>query len=381
MATAVDCVALNKAAILRVVPPDHAQALVLDASFVPTSGTHTYGLAHFWNGTQSRTEQGLARSALGGLDVTDHCADVLSVEQTPPTGPAADQEATRLDLSLDHGTRVVQPHALYPRRDVVTDGYDSQQQCLDGVRAEALHQMGTWRRDAHRRFLSDGAPRSGPGRPKPYDGKVHWSALSRVERMASSDEGMVLDTQVVNHVPFTRHGRVVLVVETGTNRSALLLSTDIDLAAARLYGSDQARFPIAFLFRDAKQLTGLSDCQARSPAKLAFHFTLSLTAVTFAKLEARQPADDQLTSFSMASLKRRSFHQHLMDRMLTILAEETTLEKSRPAYDSLGHDGTITELGGSILSRVLLVDIVVFSPFPTRYPQSLTEFLPAGTRQ
>ena len=57
-ATAVDFVALNKAAIMRVVPPDHEQALVLDASFVPKSGKHTYGLAHFWNGTQSRTEKG-----------------------------------------------------------------------------------------------------------------------------------------------------------------------------------------------------------------------------------------------------------------------------------------------------------------------------------
>ena len=35
-----------------------------------------------------------------------------------------------------------------------------------------------------------------------------------------------------------------------------------------------------------------------------------------------------------------------MDRLLTIVAEETTLEKSSPTYESLGNDGTITELGG-----------------------------------
>jgi len=319
---------------------------VLDASFVPKSGKHTYGLAHFWNGTQSRTEKGLELSALGWLDVTDNCAYVLSVEQTPPTGPAADQEATRIDIYLDQVTRVVQQHALYPLRYVVTDGYYSKQKFLDGVRAVALHQIGKLRRDANLRFLYDGPPRSGPGRPKQYDGKVHWSALSRFERMASSDEGIVLYTQVVNHVQFKRNVRVVLVVETCTNRSALLFSTDIDLAAARLYGYYKARFQIEFLFRDAKQFTGLSDCQARSPAKLAFHFNMSLTAVTFAKLEARQNADDQLTSFSMASLKRRSFNQHLIDRILTILAEETTLEKSSPAYESLCNYGTITELGG-----------------------------------
>jgi hypothetical protein len=313
-ATAVDFVALNKAAIRRVVPPDHEQALVLDASFVPQSGKHTYGLARFWNGTQSRTEKGLELSALGWLDVTDNCADVLSVEQTPPTGPAADQETTRIDIYLDQVTRVVQQHALYPLRYVVTDGYDSKQQFLDGVRALELHQIGTWRRDAHLRYLSDGPPRSGPGRPKPYDGKVHWSELSRFERVASGDEGIVL------------------------------LSTDIDLAAARLYGYDNARFQIEFLCRDAKQLTGLSDGQARSQAKLAVHFTMSLMAVTFAKLEARQDANDQLTSFSMASLKRRYVNQHLIDRILTTFAAGTTLDQSSPAYESLCNYGTITEL-------------------------------------
>jgi hypothetical protein len=42
------------------------------------------------------------------------------------------------------------------------------------------------------------------------------------------------------------------------------LSTDIHRAAARLYGDDKARVQMEFLVRDAKQLTGLRDGQARS---------------------------------------------------------------------------------------------------------------------
>jgi hypothetical protein len=57
-ATSVDCVALHQAAMMPVVPPDHEQALVLDASCIPKSGKRTYGLARFWNGTHSRTEKG-----------------------------------------------------------------------------------------------------------------------------------------------------------------------------------------------------------------------------------------------------------------------------------------------------------------------------------
>ena len=343
-AMSVDFVALNKAAITQVVPPDHEQALVLDASFVPKSGKQTYGLARFWNGAHSRTEQGLELSALGWLDVTDNCAYALSIEQTPPTGPAPDPELTRIDIYLDQVTRVVQQHALSPLRYVVTDGYYSKQKFLAGVQALGLHQIGKLRRDANLRYLYDGPPRPGPGRPKPYDGKVQWADLSRFVPVASGDEGIVLYTQVLNYVQGKYNVRVVVVVETSTNRSAVLFSTDIKLAPARLYRYYKARFQIEFLFRDAKQFTGLTDCQARSQAKLAFHFNMSLLAVTFAKLEARQDANGQLPSFSMASLKRRYFNQHLIDRILTILAEGTRLDKSSPEYERLCNYGTITDL-------------------------------------
>ena len=45
--TDLDWVALNKTAITEVVPSAHDQALVIDASFVPKSGKHTYGLDRF----------------------------------------------------------------------------------------------------------------------------------------------------------------------------------------------------------------------------------------------------------------------------------------------------------------------------------------------
>ncbi len=59
-----DWVSLNKGAITSVVPAEHEQAMVMDASFVPKSGTHTYGLGRFWNGSHSRAEKGLELSTL-----------------------------------------------------------------------------------------------------------------------------------------------------------------------------------------------------------------------------------------------------------------------------------------------------------------------------
>lgn len=134
----------------QVVPSDQEQARVLDACVVPTPGQQPYGLARCWNGTHSRSEPGRAISARGWREVTATCAYARRREQTPPPGRAPDQERTRVDIDLAHITRVVQPQALSPLRDVVTDGDDNNQQCLAGVQARGHQQLSTWRRDAPR---------------------------------------------------------------------------------------------------------------------------------------------------------------------------------------------------------------------------------------
>ena len=81
---ALDSVSLNKAAITQVIAPEPQQALVIDASFIPKNGAHTYGLERFWNSRHRRSEKGLEVLLLAWLDITDTCAYGLSVEQTPP---------------------------------------------------------------------------------------------------------------------------------------------------------------------------------------------------------------------------------------------------------------------------------------------------------
>ena len=338
-----DWVSLNKGAITEVVPPEHDQALVMDASFVPKSGKHTYGLDRFWNGSHSRAEKGLEISTLAWLDITENCAYGLSVEQTPPSAETSDPAATRMDVYLDQLSRVVKAHDLRFLRYVITDGAYSKQKFVTGVRALELHQIGKLRADAHLRYLYQGPKRPGPGRQKTYDGKVTWSDLSRFERLDTADEHIVLYHQVLNHVQLKRNLQVVVVVHTQRNRYVVLFSTAVNLAPLTLYRYYKARFQIEFLFRDAKQFTGLSDCQARSQAKLEFHFNASLSAVTFAKLEARPQNGNGDQAFSMASLKRRAFNQHLVDRICEHLANGQSLEKSSPDYEALCNYGIIAD--------------------------------------
>src|SRR5438094_8232331 len=52
-----DFVSLNKAAITRVLPPEHEQDLVVDASFVHISGKQTYCRDRYWKGRHNRTDK------------------------------------------------------------------------------------------------------------------------------------------------------------------------------------------------------------------------------------------------------------------------------------------------------------------------------------
>ena len=94
------------------IPPEHEQALVIDANFVPKSGKKTYGLDRFWDDSHGRSEKGLEISTLAWLDITDNCAYCLSVEQIPPADKTSDAEATRVDVYLDQLAHVVSEHEL-----------------------------------------------------------------------------------------------------------------------------------------------------------------------------------------------------------------------------------------------------------------------------
>src|SRR3712207_687684 len=130
--------------------------MVMDASFVPKSGTPTYGLDRFWNGSHSRAEKGLEISTLPWLDITGNGAYALCVEPTPPSAQTSDPEATRMDVYLDQLSRVVKAHDLRFLRYVITNGAYSKQTFVAGVQALELHQIGKLRVDAHLRYLSQG---------------------------------------------------------------------------------------------------------------------------------------------------------------------------------------------------------------------------------
>ena len=99
---------------------------------------------------------------------------------------------------------------------------------------------------------------------------------------------------------------------------------------------------IEFLFRDSKQFTGLSDCQARAEAALDFHFNAALATLNLARTAQLLEQTGELPQvFSMASWKQRQFNERLLDVFIEKLALEPSWVKKHPSYDERRSYGAI----------------------------------------
>ena len=353
-----DFPAFNQRAIAQVTSAASTLLLAQDATFIRKSGKRTYGLDRFWNGCAHRNERGLELSAIAILDVARRTAYPLAVQQTPPRPVSlkepssassatpemkSEPEETRMDFYLQHLSQTVAylpPQVRY----AVFDGAFAKHKFVAGCRELDLHLVSLLRVDANLRYLYTGAQK-GRGRPKAYDGKVNFTDLSRLDCAGEVAPRITLYTGVVNSVSLKRNIRICVVVnrtKPSKPRYVVLFSTDCELAAQTIYDYYTLRFQIEFLFRDAKQFTGLQDCQARDHKALHFHFNMALASVGVTKIEAlTEQSTPQPQLFSLASWKQRAFNEHLLDEFISRLALEPTLIKNHPQYDYLRTYGAI----------------------------------------
>jgi len=118
------------------------------------------------------------------------------------------------------------------------------------------------------------------------------SKSERFESIETTEDGVEIYSAVVEAKNGKRKLRVVLLrwekKEEGTVGTAILFSTDPELSASKIVEYYRARFQIEFLFRDAKQHTGLMDCQARSSEAIQMHINASFMSLNLLKLEDRR---------------------------------------------------------------------------------------------
>ncbi len=340
-----DFLSFNRAAIEQAQPDETPHLFAQDTSFSQKSGKQTYGLDYFFNGTAARAERGLEVSLISLVDVAKNEALALSAEQTPPQPnyQSAKKTNTRIDFYLEHLRRTA-PYFPPTVKYGVVDGFYAKQKFVAGVLSLGYHLISKLRADARLRYLYQGEQKK-RGRPRKYAGRVNPERLNRFELVSTPDHGITLYTKAVWSVSLKRVLRVVIVVnrkEKKKPRRAVLFSTDTQLEASAIYQYYKARFQIEFLFRDAKQFAGFSDCQARDQEAMHFHFNASVTTVNMARILARQEkrTEGQFI-FSMASSKQRAFNEHLLNLIISKLALDQTAVKNHPQFEYLRSYGAI----------------------------------------
>lgn len=181
----------------------------------------------------------------------------------------------------------------------------------------------------------------GRGRPKKYAGIAEtkgrlkgWKCIATLEDGTIVYEGVVWSRalQVLVKVALMRKE------EKGKQLQAHLFSTDVELPTLRIIEYYKLRFQIEFLFRDAKQHTGLGDCQARK----AIAQQTSITTLNLIKLEDRRVADtSEKKIISIESWKRRKANQQLMNLIFDTLEIDRNNKKVVRIYEEFSNFGCI----------------------------------------
>ena len=308
----------------------------LDCSFVNKSGSKTYGLDKFWDSKQGKAEKGLEISTLAVVDVDYNTAYHVSTRQTPAE---LKEGETRVHEYVRHFKEDC--HALHETvRYIATDAFYSNQLITEAILEKGYHQIGKMRCDANLRYLYTGEQKP-KGRRKEYDGKLVIGDTSRLQFIEKQDYFDIY-TAVVNCVTLKRNVRIVyLVKKTATGFSYMVLfSTDTELDALSLLKFYKARFQIEFLFRDAKQFTGLCDCQARSENALLESFNASFAALNLIKWHDRELSPVR-KPISIGSWKHRFFNELLIERIFSNFDLDLSSIKSSPLYEGLCNFGAV----------------------------------------
>ena len=319
---------------------------VFDPSYLPKSGKHTPGKGNFWSGCLGKAIGGIEIGGLGIVDIKHNTAFSLEAIQTPCPSTLK----TEGKSLIDHYATVIinrKEELCQMATYLAVDGYFSKQSFVDQILINTdLELICKLRKDANLKYLYKGPKRKGRGRPKKFDGKVDTKKIDKRRfKKCFEDADVIIYQALVWSVSLKRKIKVAYVqfLDKGqvTKRYALYYCTDEKLCGHRIYHYYKARFQIEFLFRDAKQHTGLTHCQARSENKIHFHVNASLSAVGVAKAAHYLGRIDKKKSFSLANIKTSYFNELMLNLFLLNFQIDPKLNKNKRAFDKLLHFGKI----------------------------------------
>jgi len=342
--------------------------LVGDASFIKKSGKKTFGLWYFWSGVASKVLKGLEIHSIGVIDINNNQAYHLHAIQSPlhylkvftkaiiteikevkqeKVKECIIGEKTSLANKVDFYTNHFISNAselLKLSKYIAYDGFAYKFSFVTALCEAGFEIISKLRKDANLRYLYDGKIKSGRGRKKKYGEKINLNTpkLEKFNKDYQTDE-LTLYSLIVYSVALKRNIKIAYVLNNNNNKYVVLFSTDLNLDGYKIFIYYKARFQIEFLFRDAKQYTGLEHSQARDEKKLNYHFNISLTSVSLAKTIFYQNENNINKPFSMRNIKVNYYNKLLIEFIYNKSVFLQTGIKIKQLFDELKLFGMIIQ--------------------------------------
>jgi Transposase DDE domain len=331
---------------------------VIDCSFINKSGKKTFGLDTFWSGVSSTAKLGLEISVLGVIEVATGRTTVLDVSQTPAGIGQPKKVKSKKKKPVKKKKKVVKKKdkkvkipPKYSRIDYymeqlldclpqlanisyfVADGFYAKSKVFETLISKQKQLITKLRTDANLQYLNTKPRVAGQrGKLAKCDGKVDYKDFSKWELVGSDEKynHLTIYAQQLYSPNLARMLKIVVLLDTKTNKYVVLASSDINLDARLLVKYYQMRFNIEYIFRDAKQFMGLNNCQARDENKLDFHLNASMSAVNLARIIINQNPE---YNNSMTNFMRRNYNQKFVEIIKTKLSKIADLDLNNPIWN------------------------------------------------
>ncbi len=337
-----DFFSFNKLLVNKVVSDE--RIIALDPCFIPKAGKTTYGKGKYWSGVAKAAKWGLDICGFAVIDIVNNTALHLNAWQTPSANELA-KEGLNL---LTHYAGIITENAknfIELSDYLVADAYFSKKPIVDAIISSGMNFISRLRKDSVLMYKYTGQRTGGKGAPKKYNGKVDIKNLDlKYLSLDLATDEIKIYSAIVYSKAFKRDIKLAVTIFFKDKKEVtrkLYFSTDLELSGEKVVRYYQSRFQIEFLYRDAKQFTGLSTCQARSKNKLDFHFNTSLTAINMAKQDWLSNETTATKPFSMANYKTLYNNTLMLERFMCMFAINPNTAKNQKIINELLDYGKI----------------------------------------
>jgi hypothetical protein len=299
------------------------KAVAFDPSYISKSGRKTPGCGYFWSGCAGMAKWGLEIGGFAALDIDKNTALHYIADQTLESNEHQSLLAYYAALICRRATDILQVSKY-----LVVDAYFSRNPFVTTVCEQNIEIISRLRDDADLLYPYVGSHPKKKGAKKKFEGKfdarnldeAHFTCFC-IQKDECKKENFALYEATLYSKALKRYIRLVVMhnfdKEEKIKNHKIFFSTDTTLSGIDIFLYYKTRFQIEFIYRDAKQFTGLEDCQSRSETKLHFHFNTALTTVSLAKVAYHLAIPEkERGAFSMADIKTRFANEKIFDLII-----------------------------------------------------------------